>query len=180
MRVINLLGGPCVGKSTTASGLFFAMKKLGLNVELVTEFAKDLVWERHESLLGDQIYIFAKQNRRLGRLLDHGLDFAITDCPLLTGLLYLNRDLPEAPALERLVLDVFQTYDNANYLLRREHRFNPVGRVGDVQMARQRDADLIALLERHGIPYKVLPASDQAIAAILAEHGLPGDAVASA
>ena len=41
--IINLIGGPCSGKSTIASGLFYNLKKLGYNCELALEFAKDKV-----------------------------------------------------------------------------------------------------------------------------------------
>ena len=45
MKVINLFGGPGCGKSTTAADLFARMKLRGLSVELVTEYAKDVVWD---------------------------------------------------------------------------------------------------------------------------------------
>ena len=47
---INLFGGPGVGKSTLAAGLFWFFKTNRLTlkhsyvIELVREFAKDLVW----------------------------------------------------------------------------------------------------------------------------------------
>jgi ATP:corrinoid adenosyltransferase len=51
MKVINLWAGPGAGKSTTASGLFYLMKTADMQVELVTEYAKDMTWEgRHEVL----------------------------------------------------------------------------------------------------------------------------------
>ncbi len=43
--VVNLLGGPGSGKSTTAADVFARLKWQDINCELVTEFAKDLVWE---------------------------------------------------------------------------------------------------------------------------------------
>ena len=43
--VINLFGGPGCGKSTIAAELFAILKKQGYEVELVTEYAKDKVWE---------------------------------------------------------------------------------------------------------------------------------------
>lgn len=52
--IINLIGGPGSGKSTTAAGLFYKLKKLGYNCEMSLEFAKDKVMD-------DQIYIFGKQ-----------------------------------------------------------------------------------------------------------------------
>ena len=48
--VINLIGSPGTGKSTIAAELFARMKWLGFDVELVSEYAKELVWEqRHET-----------------------------------------------------------------------------------------------------------------------------------
>ena len=41
--VINLFGVPSAGKSTGAAYIFSRLKMAGVNAELVTEFAKDLV-----------------------------------------------------------------------------------------------------------------------------------------
>lgn len=42
---VILYGGPGVGKSTVAAGVFAKLKQTGVRVELITEYAKDLVWE---------------------------------------------------------------------------------------------------------------------------------------
>lgn len=42
--VINFWGAPGSGKSTAAAELFVQMKKDGANIELTTEYAKDLVY----------------------------------------------------------------------------------------------------------------------------------------
>ena len=70
MRVINILAEPSAGKSTTAAGLFYKMKQDGLRVELVNEYAKDAVWDNRQDILADQLYMLAKQNRKLERLRD--------------------------------------------------------------------------------------------------------------
>ena len=90
MQIINIWGGAGVGKSTAAAGLFYEMKKLQLNVELVTEYAKDATWEKRYNILDDQIYIFAKQHRRIARLVNSGVDWVITDSPIPLGLVYLR------------------------------------------------------------------------------------------
>lgn len=59
--VINLIGGPGAGKSTTAAGLFFLMKCAGLKVELVTEFAKELSYDENWADLKKQLYVLAEQ-----------------------------------------------------------------------------------------------------------------------
>ena len=68
--IVNLIGGPGSGKSTCASGIFYQLKKLGINCELALEFAKDKVWEESIKTLDDQFYIFGKQYHKLFRLMD--------------------------------------------------------------------------------------------------------------
>lgn len=43
--VINLIGDPGSGKSTIASGIFYNLKKNGIDCEMALEFAKDKVWD---------------------------------------------------------------------------------------------------------------------------------------
>ena len=43
---VNLFGGPGTGKSTTSAAVFSLLKMHGVNAELITEFAKDLTWEK--------------------------------------------------------------------------------------------------------------------------------------
>lgn len=44
--IVNLVAGPGTGKSTTMAGVFYKLKSLGIDCEMVTEFAKELVWEK--------------------------------------------------------------------------------------------------------------------------------------
>lgn len=46
---VNLYGGPGTGKSTGASYIFSKLKLAGVEAELVTEYAKDLVWEAQKA-----------------------------------------------------------------------------------------------------------------------------------
>ena len=92
-KVINIFGGPGVGKSRTAAALFVALKDKHIHVELVTEYAKQITYEKRFNVLGDQLYILAKQNRKLEPL--RGIvDYIISDSPLPTGLLYMEDLLP--------------------------------------------------------------------------------------
>lgn len=126
MIVINLWGAPGSGKSTTAAGLFFLMKINKYKVELVTEYAKDLVWERHDTMFENQLSIFSEQNRRLHRLVDHGVDFAITDSPLLLPSFYKPHGYYRA--FDSLVAETFHGYNNLNYFLERVESFEKIGR----------------------------------------------------
>ena len=167
LKVLNIWGGPGVGKSTTAAGLFYEMKKAKLNVELVTEYAKDAVWERRYDLLDDQIYIFAKQHRRITRLNGHGIDWVITDSPLPLGLIYMREDMP-AKSFPSTVMEVFSTYKNYNFLLQRHWEYNPVGRnQKDVEEAKVFDAKVVKLFETWKMPVQVITGGEVAVDTIM-------------
>lgn len=88
-KIINLFGGPGVGKSTTATGLFSWMKQNKYSVEYVSEFAKELSWEGATSQLENQAHVFAEQFRRQWRLVDQ-VEYVITDSPLLLSSVYFE------------------------------------------------------------------------------------------
>jgi hypothetical protein len=126
LKVINLFAGPGAGKSTTRASLFAEMKYRGLKVEEVTEYAKDLTWENHESLLSDQLMILANQNRKLERLKGK-VEWVVSDSPLLLGLNYRSPYyFPNY--FEKLIWEIWDTYDNYNFFLKRQKEYNPVGR----------------------------------------------------
>lgn len=156
MKVINLFGGPGTGKSTTAAGLFHIMKLRECNVELVTEYAKDLTWEKRHDVLGDQLYILAKQARRLTRL-DGQVDFVVTDSPLLLGLIY-QQDTYFPNTFAPFLLDVWNSFDNINFLLRRVKKYNPIGRNQTEEGAKEIDGDVERMLKMYRIGNMVLPA----------------------
>jgi tRNA uridine 5-carbamoylmethylation protein Kti12 len=88
-HIINLCGGPGIGKSTVASGVFHKLKTKKISCELVTEFAKEITWEETHKLLENQIHIFSEQFRRQWRLIDK-VDYVITDSPLLLNSVYYD------------------------------------------------------------------------------------------
>lgn len=124
--IINIFGGPGAGKSTGAAYVFSKLKMLGINVELVTEAAKDLTWEEAFNNLKDQIYVFGKQQHRIFRCADK-VDVIITDSPIFLSTIY-NNDYMIGDSLYHLVMDVIDKYDNYNVLLQRVKPYNPAGR----------------------------------------------------
>lgn len=161
MRVVNFFGGPGVGKSTLAMGLSWHLKTQGVSIELVTEYAKDVTWEGRQNLLNDQLYLLAKQNRRLSRLLDHEVDYAITDSPLLLCAAYTRMGTNEYSHLIPLVLELFNSYDNINFVLRRNISFYAqVGRSQTVEEAQRIDDVVIDILDEFKIPYFELAVGD--------------------
>ncbi len=163
MKVINFFGGPGVGKSTLAAGLFHKMKSSGEAVEIVTEYAKDVTWEGRTNLLGDQIYLLAKQNRRLARLLDHPVKYAITDSPLLLCAAYARLNGADAlySSLQPLIVEVFNSYRNINVVIEREPAYYAqVGRSQTLEQAVTVDGVVLQLLYELAVPYVTVRAGE--------------------
>lgn len=160
MIVVNLYGGPGSGKSTTAAGVFHELKVRGVNAELVTEYAKDKVWDKSLNMLDNQLYIAAKQYHRQWRLIDQ-VDVIVTDSPLLLGLYYNRAYNPKgitarkhiAPIFESLTLELYKSFENVNYFLNRTKPYNPKGRVQTEEQSIKIDQAIIGLLNEHGIYY---------------------------
>jgi hypothetical protein len=168
MKVINLFGGPGTGKSTTAAGVFHHMKCAGLEVELVTEYAKDMVWEHRHNILEDQIYIFAKQQRRISRLRDHHIDWVITDSPIPLGLCYRSTT-DNQDAFAQVVMQVFNSYENHNFYLTRNVQYNPNGRnQKQVHEAEHVDDKVMHMLTQNQITCDLIQGGTNAVKDILA------------
>ena len=140
--VINLFGGPGCGKSTTMARLFADLKTRGYNVEMVSEFAKDLVYEQRQETMKDELYIFAKQHHRLFRVYDK-VDIVVTDRPLLLTNIYAELYLPDDDFkrdLKRLVRTTFDNFNNLNIVLNREGiEYKTEGRLQDLEQSKEID-----------------------------------------
>jgi hypothetical protein len=88
---INLWGGPGCGKTSVASGIFYHMKNLKMNVELVSEYIKTWAYEKKNTQSYDQLYVFAKQLRTEDLFLRNGVDHIITDSPVPMQIYYARK-----------------------------------------------------------------------------------------
>lgn len=162
--VVNLFGGPGIGKSTLAAKLFSALKEKQCNVEVIPEYAKDLTWEkRHLILAGDQGYVFAKQNRRLLRVLKH-IDIAVCESPLVLAILYFNEeaDFCDKDVFINYVLHIFNKYPNINYVIKRNKNdtYQPIGRNQTEAEAIEKDNEIIDFLTTYNIPFMEVDRDD--------------------
>ena len=166
MLVVNLYGGPGSGKSTTAAGVFSKLKIKGINAELVTEYAKDKVWDKHFSILDNQIYIFGKQYHKLFRLIDQ-VDVVVTDSPLLLSIIYNQREYKKEQ--DALVLKVMDSFRCMNVFLNRVKVYNPKGRVQDEEGARKIDLDIKNMLKEHKVIYNSIDGDEFAVDGIVSD-----------
>ncbi len=153
-KYINIFGGPGVGKSTTAAALFVEMKKAGMKVELVTEVAKDFVWEDRSTTLGIQPYITIKQYRNLVRLKGK-VDYVITDGPIMLGCVYADlyaSHLP--PSYKQFIVDLHKSELNpsVNIVLKRSFDYDSTGRYQTENEARSLDSAIEKTLDDNNIP----------------------------
>lgn len=170
VKIINLFAGPGAGKSTMAMYLSAMMKTMGLNVEYVTEYAKDLTWEKRFDILADQLYVLAKQNRKLNRL-EGQVDYVVTDSPLLLSEHYRTPDyLPKS--FQPMIFELWEMYDNENFFIHRVKPYKQVGRTQSEEEAKEIDGQIRKMLIDHAIPFKTIVGDSEGPSAILRNMGL--------
>ena len=148
--IVNLLGGSGVGKSTNSARLFAMLKENGIDCELVTEYAKDMVWEGRKGVFDYQPYLFGKQLYRIQRVLGK-VDVIITDSPILLSVVY---DKEGNENFKQYVIDKFNQFNNLNVYLTRVVPFNPNGRnEKNVEEAKVIDNKIVQVLNENNISY---------------------------
>lgn len=151
MLVVNLFGAPGAGKSTGAAYVFSKLKLEGFNAELVTEFAKDKVWEESKAVFDNQVYIFGKQYFRISKL-EGKVDIVVTDSPLLLSSFYSTDELL-GDEFNNLVLKIFNHYDSYNAFINRVKDYNPIGRFQTEEESNKVAENLKWFLMSNGVNY---------------------------
>lgn len=119
--IINFIAGPGVGKSVMTSLVFAKLKIMGYNVEIVPEYAKQLVWTEELELLNNQYHVSYYQNKLLSALVNK-TDIVVTDGCLLHGLVYnmINPfNTSDKDKTKNAILAWFNTFKNVNLFLER-------------------------------------------------------------
>jgi nicotinamide riboside kinase len=158
--IVNLISGPGTGKSTMSGGLFYRMKRTGINCEYIQEYAKDKTWSEDKQTLLCQPYVTGKQFYRTSRLLNK-VEVAVTDSPVITGILYQGFGC--TPSWEKWAIEAFNEFNNLNIFLVRNtknHPYNPKGRSQKEEEAIEKDNEARAILDKYNIPYEVVEISD--------------------
>lgn len=163
--IVNLFGGPGVGKSTLAMKLAADLKMKMVETEYVSEYAKDLVYE-HRSLT-DQIMIFAEQNRRIKRLINpnNHVDIVICDAPIILSAVYEEFRRSQGYHVKSehftpFMIDIFKGYNNLNFFLKRVGKYSTVGRVETQEESEKIDGMILNVLRKNCIPFQIKTRED--------------------
>ena len=150
--VVNLFGPPGSGKSTGAAYIFSKLKMAGINAELVDEFAKAKVWEESKEVFNNQVYILGKQYFKMSRCADK-VDVNVTDSPVLLSILYNNNSKILGKPFDDLVFNIFNSYNNKNYLINRVKPYNPKGRIQTEEESNALKQPLIDIMNKYNVDF---------------------------
>jgi hypothetical protein len=163
-RIINIFGGPGIGKTATAWSFAGYLKMKEFRVEFAPEYAKELAYRANSKEdFDNQISLFAEQNRRIYSLLNKDLDYVITDCPILQCYPYLSvshylfshNRFEWEQHFTWLILKTFNMYKNINFLMIRDSnkKYHKQGRVQTKDEAIVIDGQTEEMLDKFQVPY---------------------------
>jgi len=173
-KIINLFGGPGIGKSSIASGLTYKLKKKHITCDNPYEFPKLLAWDENHSAIRDQLFVLANQHR--GIVKSYGkVDYIILDSPILLSLTYKSfYKSNEYPAtlygeqFDELVLDIYNRYDNINIVLKRSKgNHNNSERYQNLEESVELDNVIENSLKDNNLPYHTLNVDGKTVKNIL-------------
>ena len=158
-KLINLFGGPGIGKSSIAAGLFYKMKKKHISCNNPYEFPKVLAWDKNNEAIKDQLYVIANQHRGIAQ--SYGkVDYIIVDSPILFSTVYhgyYTKDYPVefyGESFHKLIVDIHKKYDNVNILLERTmNEINEEERFQNIEESLELDRLIKESLVKYDEPY---------------------------
>ncbi len=152
--VVNIIGGPGIGKSILTAELFASIKREGISCDVSWEYIKRKLREKALKVVESQIYIFGKQQFQLYSMKDE-VDVIVTDSPILLNSIY---DKSTCPILKQLILKEYAKYNNLLYFIDRDEsvEFEIEGRYQDLEGARIVDSKILNFLDESSIKYKRL------------------------
>ena len=158
-KLVNLFGGPGIGKSGIAAGLTYELKKRHISCNNPYEFPKKLAWDKNYPAIQDQLYVFANQHRGIAECYGK-VDYIIIDSPILFSKIYHSYYTDGYPAefygdsFHQMILELHNKYDNINILLERaEGVHNDDERFQNYEESLLIDDLCKKILEENNIPY---------------------------
>ena len=173
-KLINLFGGPGIGKSSISAGITYKLKKKHISCNNPYEFPKLLAWDKNNEAIKDQLYVLANQHRGIAQ--SYGkVDYIVIDSPILFSLIYKTYYNTGYPAefygehFNHLIIDLHKKYDNINILLERtdEGKHNDDERYQNLQESLDIDKLCKKILDENGIPYHTVKVGKNTVKEII-------------
>lgn len=174
-KIINLFGGPSIGKSSVAGGLFYELKRRHISVDAPYEFPKVLAWDNNQPAIRDQLYVIGNQHRGISRSWGK-VDYIIVDSPILLSLVYKDyydgqQAYPSSfygREFYDFILALHNRYDNLNIVLKRDDsRFEDKGRYQNLEQSKDLDNRIKNVLISNNLPFEEFLTGSDSIKNIL-------------
>lgn len=165
----NLFAGPGTGKSTSRAICFGDMKVSNLNAEEIPEYAKEVTWEKRHHILSFQPYVALKQMKRYW-VLRGQCEVVASDSPFLLSCAYArDEETGEYKFTSNEQFDHYLRWMHGQFnmydiLLVRNpnvHPYNPKGRNQTEEQAREKDAEVLNMLNRLEVPHDIVPVLEE-------------------
>ena len=148
--VINLIGGPCSGKSTIAAELFARLKKMGIHCELVPEYIKDRIYEENQTIPKNQIAIFGMEHYSISNKIGK-VDVIVHDGSFINNIIYKNEDnLP----FDNLIVNEYKKFWNLDFFIKRGNiEFESYGRIHNLKQSKELDKKIKETYNKYNIEF---------------------------
>lgn len=153
--VINAFAGPGAGKTTACHMVVAELKKRGYVAEYVSEYAKDLVWDKNFEMLDgkehNQFEILKEQLHRMDNKIGK-VDFIVTDAPVLLNQIY-NQELTDY--YKEMLTSINSDYSNFNFFVNRnKEAYEQEGRLQNLAESVEKDQEIKDVLSECEMEYQ--------------------------
>lgn len=150
---INVLGAPGTGKTTISAMIFAEMRRRGMDVAAVAEFAKQAIWEGRNKVLDNEILLFTVMHHGV-HVVNGETEYAVVDGSMLQTTMYNEVD-GKVEHLSELAESQFNTFNNINLFIKNDGEFETKDRVHDEDTARELQRILMEQFNRYSSFEKV-------------------------
>ena len=148
--VINLIGGPCSGKSTISAELFARLKKMGIHTELVSEYIKERIYEENKTITNHQIAIFGMEHYSISNKIGK-VDCIVHDGSFINNIIYKSEDNPEFDAF---IVAEYRKFNNLDFFVKRGNiEFEDYGRIHNQKQSKELDRIIKKTYNKYDLKY---------------------------
>ena len=148
--VINLIGGPCSGKSTISAELFARLKKMGVHCELVPEYIKERIYEENKTMPLNQIAIFGMEHYSISNKIGK-VDVIVHDGSFINNIVYKNEDNPE---FDMFIVSEYNKFNNLDFFIKRGNiEFEEYGRIHSLKQSKELDKIIKEIYNKYNLNF---------------------------